>query len=91
MAKEHGSLITKDLRILKDKYRYTAVVSDGGIGVRNAVFQVFSHISHQICLAHLHRDTVNTIGRYPKDRRVKDRKQLADHIWLIESKEALYW
>lgn len=91
MTKEYGSLIAKDLKKLKATYRFTAVVSDGGTGVRNAVFTVFGHIPHQICLAHLHRDVVSAIGKYPKDKRVKELKKLADHIWLIESKEALRW
>ncbi len=34
---------------------------------------------------------INAMGRYPKDERVKKLKRLADHIWLIESKEALNW
>lgn len=91
MAKEYGSLIAKDLELLKTDYRFTAVVSDGGTGVRKAIFRVFGHIPHQICLAHLHRDVINAIGRYPKDKRIKDLKQLADHVWLIESKAALSW
>lgn len=91
MAKEFGSLIAKDLKELKKQYRFTGVVSDGGRGIRNAVFKVFGNIPHQICMAHLHRDIVNAIGRFPKDERVKKLKKLADHIWLIESKEALFW
>jgi len=91
MFKEFGSLIAKDLQELKKKYRFTGVVSDGGTGIRNAVFRVFGNIPHQICLAHLHRDIVNAIGRFPKDERTKKLKNLADHIWLIESKEALNW
>ena len=60
-------------------------------GIRNAVFKLLGNIPHQICMAHLHRDVVNSIGRYPKDERVKKLKRLANHIWLIESKEALNW
>ena len=89
--KERGSLIAKDLRILKSKYRFTGIVSDGGTGIGNAVFNVFGNIPHQICLAHLHRDIINAIGRFPKDERIKRLKKLADHIWRIESKEALHW
>lgn len=92
MTKEYGTLIAKDLLLLKEKgYRFTGVVSDGGPGIRNAVFKVFGHVPHQICLAHLHRDIVNALGRFPKDHRVKKLKKLADHLWLIESKEALLW
>ena len=92
MAKEYGSLISKDLEKFKKKgYHFTGVVSDGGTGVRKAVFKTFGHIPHQICLAHTHRQAVNSLGRCPKDNRVKELKKLADHLWLIESKEALKW
>lgn len=91
VSKEFGSLIAKDLRYLSAKYRFTGIVSDGGTGIGNAVFKVFGGIPHQICMAHLHRDIINAIGRFPKDERVKGLKKLADHIWLIESKEALNW
>lgn len=91
MFKEFGSLITKDLEELKKIYRFTGIVSDGGRGILNAVFRVFGNIPHQICLAHLHRQIVNSIGRFPKDERVRKLKEIADHIWFIESKEALLW
>lgn len=92
MFKEWGSLIAKDLKKLKENdCHFSGIVSDGGTGIRNAVFKVFGHIPHQICLAHLHRDVVNAIGRYPKEERVRNLKKLADHLWLIESREALRW
>lgn len=91
ISKERGSLIAKDLKYLKTTYRFTGIVSDGGTGIKNAVVSVFGAIPHQICMAHLHRDIINAIGRFPKDQRVKDLKRIADHIWLIESKEALTW
>lgn len=91
LAKEYGSLIAKDLQLLQTRFHFTGVVSDGGTGIRNAVFRVFGSIPHQICLAHLHRDVINAIGRYPKDYRVQKLKKLADHVFLIESKEALGW
>ena len=92
MSKEYGSLIAKDLILLKKrKYRITVVVSDGGTGIRKAVWQVYGHIPHQICLAHLHRQVINALGRHPKDIRVKQLKVIADHLWLIESREALMW
>lgn len=91
VSKEFGTLIARDLKLLKEKYKFTGIVSDGGTGIRNGLFKVFGSIPHQICLAHLHRDIVNSIGRYPKDERVKELKKLADHVWLIESKEALSW
>jgi len=91
VSRERGSLIAKDLKILKEKYRFSGIVSDGGTGIGNAVYTKFGNIPHKICMAHLHRDIINTIGRYPKDKRVRDLKRIADHIWLIESKEALNW
>lgn len=72
-------------------YRFTGIVSDGGTGIVGAVDKVFSHIPYQICLAHLHRGIIAAIDRYPRDEKVKDLKRLADHVWFIESKEALRW
>ena len=92
IGKEAATKITKDLQHLTVLgYRFTGVVSDGGTGIVKAVSEVFPHKPHQICLAHLHRDCINAIGHYPKSERIKDFKRLADHVWLIESKEALRW
>lgn len=91
VGNEVATKIAKDLKIIKEKYRFTGIVSDGGTGIVKAVMEVFPHAPHQICLAHLHRDIINAIGKYPKDEKVKRLKWLADHIWLIESKEALRW
>jgi hypothetical protein len=91
VGREAATKIAKDLRILKKQYVFTGIVSDGGTGIVKAVGEVFPHAPHQICLAHLHRDCINAIGKYPKDERVKELKLLADHVWLIESKEALRW
>ena len=89
---EVGTKIAKDLRhLLLLGYRFTGVVSDGGTGIVKAVRDVFPHMPHQICLAHLHRDLIAAIGRYPKSERVKELKKLADHVFKIESKEALRW
>lgn len=90
-GKEVSSRIIKDLKNIRKNYRFAGIVSDGGTGIRRAVFHVFGNIPHQICLAHTHRQAVNALGRYPKDERVKKLKRLADHLWLIESKEALRW
>jgi len=92
MGREVTSKISKDLHYVTALgYHFTGIVSDGGTGIVSAVEKVFPHVPHQICLAHMHRDIVNAIGRYPKQERVKELKRLADHIWLIESKEALVW
>src|SRR6185437_3853648 len=91
VGREVASKIAKDLVILKQTYQFSGVVSDGATGIIKAVEEVFSHIPHQICLAHRHRDVINAIGSYPKQERIKELKLLADHVWLIESKEALRW
>lgn len=91
-GREVTSKISRDLKAVKEMgYRFTGIVSDGGTGIVGAVNLVFPHIPHQICLAHLHRGIIAAIGRYPRDERVKKLKLLADHVWLIESKEALRW
>lgn len=91
VGREAATKIAKDLHIIKEHYVFTGVVSDGGTGIVKAVGDVFPHVPHQICLAHLHRDVISAIGRYPKDIRTQELKRLADHVWLIESKEALRW
>lgn len=91
-GREVTTRISKDLKLVRDMgYRFTGIVSDGGTGIVGAVNQVFPHIPHQICLAHLHRGIIAAIGRYPKEEKVRELKALADHVWLIESKEALKW
>jgi len=67
------------------------VVTDGGTGVVKASEQVFPSQPHQICLAHVHRQATRGLGRRPKDYRLQKLKALADHLFLIESKQALRW
>lgn len=84
--------IAKDLRhLINQGYHFTGLVSDGGKGIVGAIEEVFPNAPHQVCLAHMHRDIINSIGRYSKDERIIKLKKLADHVWLIESKEALSW
>jgi transposase-like protein len=91
-GREVTTRISRDLKhVRKMGYRFTGIVSDGGTGIVGAVDRVFPHIPHQICLAHLHRGIIATIGRYPREERVRELKALADHVWLIESKDALRW
>lgn len=91
-GKEARSRIEDDLHhLLALGYLFTGIVSDGGRGVVGAIKAVFPHTLHQICMAHMHREATNALGIYPKDIRVKNLKRLADHIWLIESEEALVW
>ena len=92
MKSELGSKIARDLKVLqKQGYRFTCVVSDGGTGARKAVLVVYGNIPHQICLVHLHRQATSALGKHPTNRRVRELKKLADHLFLIESKEALLW
>lgn len=91
VGREAATKIAKDLRVLKQTYIFTGVVSDGATGILKAVHLVYPHIPHQICLAHMHRGIIAAIGRYPRDERMRELKRLADHVWLIESKEALMW
>lgn len=89
---EVGTKIAKDLKhLIFFGYRFTGIVSDGGTGIVKAVNEVFPNYPHQICLAHMHRDIIAAIGIYPKDEKIRELKRLADHVWLIESKEALRW
>lgn len=91
MGKEVSTKIKKDLLWLRDHYRFTGIVSDGQTGIVKAVSEAYSHTPHQICLAHMHRDIVSAIGRKSADRHIRRLRHLADHVWLIESQEALRW
>jgi len=92
MKREFGSLIFKNLKeIHKKGYRFTGVVSDGGTGIRNAVIRMYGQIPHQICMAHIHRQATNSLGKYPKEERVRKLRTLADHMWHVESEEARVW
>lgn len=91
LKREYGSQIAKDLRVLKEQYHFTCVVSDGGTGIRKAVTQEFGHIPHQWCLAHAHRMALAALGKHPQDPRRVELKSFADHVWKIESREALVW
>ena len=89
-GREASTKITKDLKFIRDelKYVFSGSVTDGGTAICSAVDEVYPHMPHQICLAHMHRDIVNALGRYSKDKRVTDLIKLANHIWFIESHEA---
>ena len=90
--KEWGHHIAVDLRLIAAKgYRFVGVITDGGTGVVKAKEEVFPHTPHQICLVHTHRQATSALGQHPQDYRVKQLKKLADHLFLIESKEALSW
>lgn len=91
MGREAATRIEKDLKKINLNYLFTGIVSDGGTGIVSAVNEVFPHTPHQICLAHLHRGIISAIGRYSRDYRIQELKRIADHVWLIESKEALRW
>ncbi len=93
-GREASTKITKDLKHIKDelKYVFTGFVTDGGTAICSAVSEVYPHAPHQICLAHMHRQITNALGRYSKDKRVTDLIGLANQIWFIESHEDLkYW
>lgn len=92
MPKEYGSLILKNLKTLETQgYRFTGVVSDGGTGIKKAVVKMYGQIPHQLCMAHIHRQATNGLGKHPKEENIQRLKALADHMWLVESKEALAW
>lgn len=91
-GKEATGTIAYDLEHIQQKgFVFNGIVSDGGRGVVGAIKAVFPHILHQICMAHMHREATNALGIHPKDIRIIKLRKLADHIWLIESEEALVW
>lgn len=89
---ERASQIETDLKTIRQKgYLLDGLVTDGGKGVVTAAKKVFPFTPHQICLAHMHRQAIVGLGRKPKDYRSLRLRQLADHLFLIESREALVW
>ena len=91
-GREVTTKIEKDLQYLISLgYIFAGVVSDGGTGVVAAIKKALRFTPHQICLAHVHRDITSSIGKRSKDYRIQELRLLVDHVWLIESKEALKW
>lgn len=92
-GREAQTKITKDLKYIKNelKYKFTGAVTDGGTAICSAVTEACPHMPHQICLAHMHRQIIGALGRYSKDDRITELIALANHIWFIESLEALDW
>ncbi len=89
---ERATQIARDLAHLHSLgYCIEGIVTDGGRGVTKARQLTFPFTPHQICLAHVHRQATLGLGKQPKDYRLKRLKQLANHLFLIESQEALRW
>lgn len=90
--REVATKIATDLRhILSLGFRFSGVCSDGGTGIMKAVHSALKFTPHQICLAHMHRQVVSAIGKRSKDIRIQELRAIADHVWKIESKQALRW
>lgn len=90
--REWGNHIAKDLGYIKQLgYHFDGFVTDGGTGVTKGVQKAFPSRPHQICLVHVHREASRGLGKYPKTYQLKKLKKLVDHLFLIESKEALKW
>ena len=66
-------------------------MSDGATGIIKAINKIYPHSIHQICLAHIHRKLISSIGKNSIDPRTIKLRKLVDNIWLIESSTALVW
>lgn len=90
--KEYAERVRDDIQYIESLgYQIVGTVSDGGKGVVRGIAQALPHKPHQICLAHVHREARKGVGKYPKDPHLLRLKRLIDHVWLLESKEALSW
>ena len=70
--REVSTKIAKDFKILLSLgYHFTGIISDDGTGLVKAVKEIFPHVPHQVCLAHMHRRVVANIGKKPTDERVE--------------------
>lgn len=91
-GRESWHSISRDLKYIKDMhFNFSGIVSDGGRGIVSAIKEVFPHTTHQIRMAHMHREAIRGLGKRPVDPRIRVLRKLADHMWQIESKEALSW
>lgn len=67
-VKELKSIIKKDLlHISAEGYSVCGIVSDGGKPILGAIQHVYPQTPHQVCLAHMHRQLIASIGKYPKE------------------------
>ena len=58
--REVSTKIEKDIDfLLKNKFVFSGVVSDGGTGIKRAVHKKLRGIPHQICLAHMHKTMIS--------------------------------
>lgn len=90
--REVSTKIAKDFKnLLSLGYHFTGIISDDGTGLVKAVKEVFPHVPHQVCLAHMHRHALACLGKKPKDDCTQKLRLLADWVWKIESMEALKW
>jgi hypothetical protein len=90
--RETAPRVCRDLTwIKKQAYLPSGIVSDGGRGIVSGVKQACGPLLHQICLLHMARQARASIGRHPTEPRLEKLKYLVDHLFLIESKEALRW
>jgi hypothetical protein len=90
--RETAARVSRDLTWIKQGiYLPSGVVSDGGKGIVSGIQKACGPLLHQICLLHMARQARSSIGKHPTDERVRELKSLIDHLFLIESKEALKW
>lgn len=90
--RETASRVRRDLTSITDKsYLLSGIVSDGGKGIISGVKESCGHLRHQICLLHMMRQARSGVGKHPTDYRTAELGSLINHLFLIESKEALKW
>lgn len=87
-TRELKSHISRDLLMLKVQgYTFTGITTDGGKSILGAIQKVFPSLPHQVCLAHMHRQILNNLGRNPKDPRVLFLRHIADLVWRVETND----
>ncbi len=90
-VKELKSIIKKDLlHISAEGYSVSGIVSDGGKPILGALQYVYPSTPHQVCLAHMHRSLISSIGKYPHEYCVQLLKHLSDMVWWVQTKEQQY-
>jgi len=87
-TRERKSQVSADVLSLSLKgWNFCGFVTDGSKPILGALQKVYPRVPHQVCMAHMHRNIVNALGRHPKDIRVLFLKRLTDLVWSINTFE----
>jgi len=84
--KEGKDVIIRDLRILRDSFRYNieAFVVDGWPSILAAIREIYPKATIQRCLVHVQRQVFNYVSRNPKTEAGKDLVRIMNYSVLSD-------